>query len=771
MKRLLLLIFSFCFMALAGAQTLEPKKDAKKPKWGYVDSHTGKWVVKPVYDVAEPFKKSPDGRYRALVTKGTLQGFLGVDGKLLGAKLVFEKIEPVMEGDNMIVTVKGKKGIIDLDGVYIIKPEYTDLRQAGDLGYISYIKDKTGFIDARGRLVCAPEYSDIDLSLPEVFIVTKNGKKGIITHSGKIMLEPKVYTDVTPLGKYWKVIKDNKAGIWDMNTSQLLIEPKYGDVKAPVNLKSGTYLPVCNKKGMWGVLDTRGKEILKCRHTTLSVVPSLNAIMVCRNNGGNRIWFPQYNIILELAEWKESKKGPFFFIEGELAQPTKNVPGHLMSALSYGERDAYMSDYDRRAKLYRYIASKFTVLTDSEGNLVSDSKNVRVIPLDSYWVVNDGDNPWSIYSAKGEPVRKTGLRGEAESQKGKNWLSDGSRILMPDTREYEIKSFGEKLMFIFLPDSKTWIPVLNNTPQWNMEGFTEVIKYDDNTATVQQNGLWGLIDEKGMRRECKFKSPLRQSSIEGFMEIGEPGKLGLATTDGKEVLPPVYRNFKMADSGKIYVFDEEYAGIYDLKTQLWLIPMDRKYTKIEKNDGIYTVWKYNKKGIVSENGKEIVPPVYIEIKNTWINGDAYQCISDYNTDYFNIYGETVSPDPKAWLSDLSREGNRMRDGAKGEMQWVDINARFMKGHTLKLVKLVCNANGSPHISTKKKTLKWEYVVTVDSDEWVDDDNWYHIPYTLFNVPRNSSKDFYIKYTLYDITDGKNKLLDTQRIDFGVRNGY
>lgn len=230
---------------------LEPKQDSKKPLWGYVDPSTGKWVVKPAYDAAEAYTQGPDGKYRALVTKGKVQGFLGRDGKPSGAGIVFEKFEPLMKGPNKIVTVKGKYGIISPDGDYVQQPVISSLRPMDADGYIVDVKGKKGFISPVGLTLVAPLYTDITTDGTDVFILSKGNKKGLMSRKGDVLLEPSGFDGISRYGAYWKVKKGDKTGLFDASKRAVLLEAKYADVLEPFSYGGGVVYPVKKKNGKW----------------------------------------------------------------------------------------------------------------------------------------------------------------------------------------------------------------------------------------------------------------------------------------------------------------------------------------------------------------------------------------------------------------------------------------------------------------------------------------------------------------------------------------
>lgn len=86
---------SFCLLSLIGsAQRLTPKSDPNKGTWGFVDAND-KWVVKPKYTKAEPFRKMPDGRMASRVTDKEKTGYVDEAGKPIGAGISFLAIDSI----------------------------------------------------------------------------------------------------------------------------------------------------------------------------------------------------------------------------------------------------------------------------------------------------------------------------------------------------------------------------------------------------------------------------------------------------------------------------------------------------------------------------------------------------------------------------------------------------------------------------------------------------------------------------------------------------
>lgn len=778
MKRynILVTLLLIALAASAQAPLLSPKEDSKKPLWGYVNSKTGKWVVKPMYDVAEPLKQGVDGKYRALVTKGSRQGFIGSDGKVLGAGVVFESIEPLLEGNNLIVTVKGKKGIVTPDGVYVLKPELTELNPLGKEGYIAAQKDKKGFLNAKGDVLIPFQYTGIDPTEPGFFIVDKGGKAGLYSRNGKLILEPNDFNHLVRFEGLWKVKKGDKTGLYDSETYRLLVKPEYGEVLSPVKFDGGEIYPVMKTNGKWGAVDSSGKEVLKCKNQALSTVPAINAVMVYRNGVGQRLWMPEYNVFLELDSWNESPRGPFRVLGGQIARPTEQCPQRMIAGLSFGEYAGYESTYDTRKKAFNSLGGKTNImlLVDSKGRQVGGMET-SFHEFGNNWLVRPSKNSrWIIYDSKGNKVRETGLGGEhfwVSSTQG--WVASDNKILFPDLREYPFIAVGTNLQFMRPEGSQRWIPIVNDRPEKGHEGFDEVYSAGEDRASVNRGGKWGLFADGKLKIDCRYPTPLRKASLDGYLETGGVGTLGLLTTDGKEVLSAQYDSISASRrKGCITVYRNGIVGLYSPKSDHWILPLERKYTNYSFVDDNYSespIWIYKGEmgGVANENGEEIVPVVFDKI--TRLNSlGVFECKkSDGNGKrYYTLSGEPYAATATAYLSDESHEGDRNYNGNKGEMQWVDIHASFMSGHRIKLKMQLYNANGTPHVTRGGQHFKKEYYWDVDDDSFFVDDQSFFIPYSFISQPRYTDKDYYVKYTLIDATTGR--VLDTATIKFGMR---
>lgn len=766
LKVMLVGLLGLFIVTSAYGQAIEPKKDEKKPKWGYVDKSTGKWAIKPTFDKAGALTAGPDGKLRGEVEKNGLIGFVGENGKVLGAGVVFEKVEKLMSGDNRLVTVRGKQGVITLDGVYTVKPEITSLKAVGHEGYIFGIKEKTGFMTADGTVTVAADYSNIDTSVAGFFVVTKGDKAGILTREGELVLEPKDYTAVKPAtGNYWRVFKKEQVGFFNVKDKALMLEAKYLDAQDPIEVDGKVYFAV-RKGKKWGIVDRYNSTALKFAEQSLRTEPWLRGVWVDGNRKGNGLWVASTGNLLPVRIWRESAEGPFKKIVGEGSWALyEHIYKCVNNVNHYGAAGSMRpSDF------------RFTLLIDGTGTALPTMEPQILATKNAYLIKNKPTDGWAVYDMNGMMVRETGFTDDKVVEKD-GWLFGYKKSLSPDFEEYDALQASKDLTFVKKANDKKWTR-LTGGKLAATETYDEVAPEEDGGVPVCKSGLWGLYRGKTLALECKYTTPVRASGIDGHYVYGNPGRLGLITGSGHEVLAAEYDSIAQSvRPAHLVAYKGGNVGLYNMKSAEWVIPHDRGYTRYSFIDSDTPaesgMWVYRGEmgGVTDASGNEIVPVKYDSITKYGSRG-FYSCETGGTTEYYTLDGARYQPVARGYLSDEAREGDRNYNGNKGEMQWVDVNCDFMEGHTIKLVGTMYNSNGKAHVGRGGDVMKVEYVWFIDSDKkfFFIDDQMFFVPYAWVTQPRYTERKYWIKYTLYDITGGKSKVLDTCKINFGmIRN--
>lgn len=272
-------------------------------KWGLIDRN-GKYACPPEYgNISGPFANDRiwtlDGKYLLRDIENHIICNTQFDW-------MYGRV-----GDLSIISINKKFGVVDSNGNFVIKPEFSDVfefKGLKDLFRISTAdrysyNGKFGAVDLNGKIVFPPVYDTIEWDSKEsFFIIELNGKWGAADKNGNYIIEPNIdFGDDWSLSLRFndglaKIVKDDKYGF--INTKgKVVIQPKFEyagefekgkaivkvdgketliDKKGnPIlsqnfnviyfNGEKGYYrvLTTDEEKDKWGLLNHQGQEIIK----------------------------------------------------------------------------------------------------------------------------------------------------------------------------------------------------------------------------------------------------------------------------------------------------------------------------------------------------------------------------------------------------------------------------------------------------------------------------------------------------------------------------
>lgn len=647
------------------AQQLEPRKDGKTGKWGYVEKGTEKWVVKPKYETAEKFEARPNGKKTSLVTLKGKQGFVDESGKELGAGIVFEKIEPIIRGispsNTMFVTVKDKKGLIDYEGVYIIKPELTEVVKFNPDKYFVKKKNKIGLINVEGSYLLDLIYDEITPAELSTLIIRKGGKTGLADREGKIILEPIKYTDIAHFELFdWIIYKKEKKGLYRSLDNKVIIEPEYNEISHPVSISGEEYYKV-RKNSKWGLVDNTGKRVLKCNSKRLYTLP----YGVYANKSyldGEGIFFlpslsfrPAHNVT-------EKKMGPF----NEISISTDNGV-YLVAALPSGLSFSINNNIEKIGDYYL---------------LSSWDKN------------NEKSTVYSVFSLECEPLM---LNSTSVPQFVNNWLVGSDEAISKDNTVYKNRVINN-FTFIEQKDGKGFTFIEN--PTLNNEVFEDIAMFKGFEAVnVKKNGKWGLLLKEGLLVDYISETPLEPFSNVVYL-FSQNGKKGIVNNESKVMIESIYDDIKLDKSNRdLIVYDGKKTGCYSLTNNSWVISPTDMYNSISSlSKDSYLVENDHKYGVIGSNGKAILPIQFKEIK--YSSGDyyTYEASIGNAVKFFDKNGKQVKSNPSFTLSEAGVIGNQLI---------FVVDYKWVSDPNVKAVIKVYYLNGSRvnnHHDTKKYSL-------------------------------------------------------------------
>lgn len=270
-------------------------------KYGFIDK-TGKVVIEPRYDYAEPFSDglakvktngqtefidatgkvafvSPTNRVGsfgngfARVYDGGLNGVIDKTGKIVVAPKYFF-LESLEDGLRYAISPDNTRCFIDAAGNVVIgNLPYQTARSFSDgLAVVKNNDPETGerrcgYIDKTGKEVIALQYEEADPFEEGLACVMVNEKLGFIDKSGKMVIEPrfdKYYTDdawLMPLSYGFSeglapVAIGRKMGFVDKK-GKMVIDTKYDEV---CPFSDGLASVKVDEK--WGYIDKKGQYVI-----------------------------------------------------------------------------------------------------------------------------------------------------------------------------------------------------------------------------------------------------------------------------------------------------------------------------------------------------------------------------------------------------------------------------------------------------------------------------------------------------------------------------
>ena len=184
---------------------------------GYINVKNGEIIINAKTNDYEKAWVFSDGL--AAVMKDGKVGFINVDNELVipfrfdySDKCIMYEIGYLFHDGYCVMTNKdGKFGLIDINGSWVVEPEYDELWNAHKTGNRIVVNDgKHGVLDSCGNVVYPAEYFCIDI-WEDGFVLTKDGRKWQEDYEGNIV-NPFVIDGVNCYMKY-PVSYSNENGV------------------------------------------------------------------------------------------------------------------------------------------------------------------------------------------------------------------------------------------------------------------------------------------------------------------------------------------------------------------------------------------------------------------------------------------------------------------------------------------------------------------------------------------------------------------------------
>lgn len=138
----------------------------------------------------------------AIVKQGATYGYLSLDGREV--KPVYQEAR-FFEDGLAAVKEKGRWGVIDMTGRYIVSPIYKDTSAAFQEGRLAVKNQKNlwGYIDREGKEIIPPAYKAVSPAFSEGYAAIRDDSKlwGFIDTEGNVTAKPQFKAVLTPFSE------------------------------------------------------------------------------------------------------------------------------------------------------------------------------------------------------------------------------------------------------------------------------------------------------------------------------------------------------------------------------------------------------------------------------------------------------------------------------------------------------------------------------------------------------------------------------------------
>lgn len=201
--------------------------------------------------------------------------------------VVDKEVHEDSHGNDCIVRIGNKQGVIDSTGRFIIPASYEAIRYIsyGDCLYILSSNGRKGVADSTGRIICAPAYDEIDALNAAAVAVSNNNRWGWISReSGKEIIPPR-FPRITKLYQHPDFIITESNGKYGLLRSDgsVVLEDKYQDISSK-ECHTGVYVIAYKENGLYGLLDNQGRMLASPAYSDISFAEN-NSLLPVQQNG------------------------------------------------------------------------------------------------------------------------------------------------------------------------------------------------------------------------------------------------------------------------------------------------------------------------------------------------------------------------------------------------------------------------------------------------------------------------------------------------------
>lgn len=418
-----------------------------------------------------------------------------------------------------------KWGVINQSGEIIIPAEYEEIitipDTKKDIFICTYDVDykqntyKTKVINSKNEekftnydLVEAIENYDLNKNLwyeEGVLKVKKDNLYGLINYEGKEIL-PVKYTQIQPIQgtKNSLLIKNNQqVGLCD-NKGNIIIEPKYKDIKTIGNDYKNGYIVVTNDN-KYGVIDFTKEEKLQAKYEDITNIGT-TGIYIVKEKGVIKAVNSKKETLIE-GKFDEVKQ----INEENLIYKKDNKYGIMSS----NGQIKVLPEYEdiEYAYLNYYIAKK-----NGKYGIITLTDEIAIIPF---------EYPSIVYRKEAN-IMEIGLEDNITTQILNDKLEkklEGILVEINEEKSYIKMRIGEEYKYYNF--------------KFEEKKPSEVLK-ENTIFLAKQNGKYGYVDKKGNVVVDYIYEDATEINKLGYASVKKDGKWGSINKEGNQVVETKY---------------------------------------------------------------------------------------------------------------------------------------------------------------------------------------------------------------------------------------
>lgn len=532
------------------------------------------------------------------------------------------------------------------------------------------LKGKTGMIDTLGRFVIPADYDNVFSFSNGYAKVFREGKFGAVNSKGELVIptEYDFLSDFTKGGRA-DAVKGNKWGVID--TKNKVIFPfEYLLTRTDDKNFSRVFLKD------WGFIDAAGKPVFDNTYQALSHEAN-GLIIAYLTSGKSLLMNSRYETLIPSGlQYKMlNNKGTHVIVEREGKQGLYDLATKKLVLPVEFESLSFNGDIVAATKSFQTGPAWFA---DLNGSKLFGKEFTRILPFTDYtgFAEVSVNNKWGLIDLKGNLILPIVMGTEKESNiyvdmnTGRISARKGSLWGMTDLKgniqlpyQYTDQLGGSSNPFYFTGELKVGVVkdyninkkgIVNNKGSWV---FKPGESYYDDFGIINQ-----FVEGDGV-----------------YVPVLKKGKWGVYDLiSKKEIIAPKLANFGSAEyAHATFLDDKENWGLIHYGSGKMYKAGQYEYTDFDDETNLLTVKKNSGMGLADPSEKLVAPAVYDALSYD-SEGNAYFAIKNGKAGFIDTKGKTIIPfkyDPLPMLQPNDWVNGHVRMIEKGMSVMLNSNGK------------------------------------------------------------------------------------------------